>query len=179
MPMLVFGLGNPGAEYSETRHNVGFMALDRTAAFFHVTVKKRCFFKYACAKAGDSMLVKPLTYMNSSGKVLHHFSSYGPLIVLCDNMDLPPGKIRIRKGGSSAGQKGLKSIIECGGSEDFIRIYIGTGRPAEGVAVVDHVLSAPQGDEKERMMAGVEKASEALIDLIGGASLEEVERKYN
>lgn len=132
----------------------------------------------------ESLLVQPLTYMNRSGQIAHHFipGKYRveDLVVVCDNLDLPPGMIRIRRGGSSAGHNGLKSLIEHLGSSDFVRIYVGIGRPNPPATVVEHVLQVP-GDEQEReaLRRGVALASEAVVALCAGASVEEVARAYN
>ena len=130
--MLVLGLGNPGTKYERTRHNVGTLALESCAAFFQLRLKKRCFRLYRQAVVdGRARLVHPLTYMNRSGEVLKYFE-YSSLVVLCDQMDLPAGTIRLRRGGSSAGHRGLMSLIEAHGDGQFIRIYIGIGRPSDG-----------------------------------------------
>jgi PTH1 family peptidyl-tRNA hydrolase len=179
---LVLGLGNPGAKYEHTRHNVGFDVVSLCAAFFQVNLRKRCFHLYRQAPLTVGgvayTLVEPLTYMNDSGKIAGDFPDIPPkdMIVVCDQMDLPPGIIRIRKGGSSAGHNGLKSLIAEFGGSDFIRIYVGIGRPDPGVSVVDHVLSR---DSDPLAKKGVELASKALIDLLQGKSLEEVAFVYN
>lgn len=109
--VLVLGLGNPGTKYEHTRHNVGALALESCAAFFQLRLKKRCFRLYRRATVDDrALLVQSLTYMNKSGAVLRYFPAL-PLVVLCDQMDLPAGKIRLRRGGSSAGHRGLSSVM--------------------------------------------------------------------
>ncbi len=176
---LILGLGNPGAEYAHSRHNVGFDAVDACAAFFQVRLRKRCFRLYQQAKVGDVVrLVKPLTYMNNSGEVLKYFPDMKgeDVVVVCDQMDLPPGFIRIRRGGGSAGHNGLKSIIAALGSSKFIRIYIGVGRPENDMSVVEHVLSK---DTSADLQQGIQLASDALQDLIAGMPLEEVMLAYN
>ncbi len=174
--MLVLGLGNPGAKYEHTRHNVGFLALESCAAFFQLRLKKRCFRPYRYATLDRrARLVQPLTYMNKSAQVLTWVHG-DPMVVLCDQMDLEPGMIRIRRGGSSAGQKGLASLIERRGDGDFIRIYIGIGRPQGTDGVIDHVLGTIA---ESAIYEGVAQASEALVRLIDGASFEEVARVYN
>ena len=176
---LILGLGNPGTKYEHSRHNVGFDVVSTCAAFFQVTLKKRCFRLYRQAKVGeDVLLVQPLTYMNASAKVLKHFSGIeaSDIIVICDQLDLPPGMIRIRKGGSSAGHNGLKSLIEHLGNGEFIRIYVGIGRPKEGVSVVDHVLGVI---DDERILDGIRLASQALVELVEGKMLQEVMVAYN
>ncbi len=181
---LILGLGNIGAEYKETRHNCGFKVIELCAAFFHLKMKKRCFRLYQRAKLQKDdesfYLIKPLTYMNNSGNILPYFKNVETkdIIVICDQMDLPLSYIRIKKGGGTAGHNGIKSIINnLNGEKDFIRIYIGIGRPENGNSVVDHVL----GVEKNQTLfnQGIEKANNALIDIINNESIENVMQKYN
>lgn len=101
------------------------------------------------------------------------------LIVICDNMDLPPGQIRIRTGGSSAGHNGIKSIMEYADDPGFIRIYVGVGRPEQGVSVVDHVLSRPEETEGPSFDEGIERAVEALKAILDGVELSKVMNEYN
>jgi len=174
--LLVLGLGNPGAKYEHTRHNVGVLALESCAAFFQLRLKKRCFRLYRRATVDDrALLVHPLTYMNRSGAVLRYFRAQ-QLVVLCDQMDLPAGVIRLRRGGSSAGHRGLSSVMEHKGDGAFIRIYIGIGRPRNGETVIDHVLGQIDDDA---IYEGIARAGEALVSLIEGASFEEVANAYN
>ncbi len=179
---LILGLGNPGTKYEQSRHNVGFAVVEQSAAFFQVRLKKRCFrlYRYAKLAIGDSshLLVQPLTYMNNSGDIAKHFPKQAckDMIVVLDQMDLPLGMIRIREGGSSAGHNGLKSLIKQFGCSDFVRIYVGIGRPESGVSVVDHVLS-PEDDP--RFDEGVKLATEALCALVEGTSIKEVIHAYN
>ena len=179
---LILGLGNPGTKYEHSRHNVGFAVIEQSAAFFQVRLKKRCFrlYRYARLAVGgrSSLLVQPLTYMNNSGDIAKYFrkGACSDMIVVLDQMDLPLGMIRIREGGSSAGHNGLKSLIEKFGCSDFVRIYVGIGRPSAGVSVIDHVLS----QEDDPLFAeGVKLASEALCALVEGTSIKEVIHAYN
>ncbi len=181
---LVLGLGNIGAEYNETRHNCGFQVIELCAAFFHVKMKKRCFRLYQETKIvnqNDTFhLIKPLTYMNHSGNILHHFKNVQPsdIIVICDQLDLPLSNIRIKKGGGSAGHNGLKSIIyNLDNQTDFTRIYVGIGRPKENESIVEHVLGIEEN--KELFYQGIEKANQALIDLINGKSINQLMQTYN
>ncbi len=127
-------------------------------------------------------MVQPLTYMNNSGVVAKYFASYAvdDVIVVCDNLDLPAGSIRIRKGGSSAGHNGLKSMIEKLGSSDFIRIYIGIGRPVPDHTVVEHVLQRPEpGEERDALEAGIARGAEALAALLNGMPIQEAMVEFN
>ncbi|MCH3917010.1 MAG: aminoacyl-tRNA hydrolase [Spirochaetia bacterium] len=181
---LVLGLGNPGVKYESTRHNSGFDTIGQVTAFLQLKLRKRCFrpYRYALAegKQEQFLLVTPLTYMNDSGDVLSYFPQIEAkdLIVVCDQMDLPVGMIRIKTGGGDAGHNGLKSIIAAlHGNRGFVRLYVGIGRPGNGTSVVDHVLGK-EPDERSRKQ-GIGRAAEALEDIIGGMDLQEVMRKYN
>lgn len=190
--IVVLGLGNPGASYEHTRHNVGFDAVDKAAAFLQVKLKKRCFRLYREAKvlgpscdgkktmSQKASLVEPLTFMNASGDIVRYFDKASDFVVVCDNMDLAAGGLRIKKGGGASGQKGLGSIAQQLGRNDFLRIYIGIGRPMEGVAVVDHVLGCePEGERKDAMEKAIEDAAMAIVKYIEGASIEELQLEYN
>ncbi len=191
--IVVFGLGNPGATYEHTRHNVGFDAVNEAAAFLHVKLRKRCFRLYREAKILEdndasgrrqssvkASLVEPLTYMNNSGEVVKYFDNNSTFIVVCDNMDLAVGGLRIKKGGGASGQKGLNSIASNLGKTDFIRIYIGIGRPSDGVEVVDHVLQRePSGPKKDALDKAIKDAAMAIVKFINGATVEELQLEYN
>ena len=179
--MFVFGLGNPGPEYQGTRHNVGFATVDKLAAQKGVTLRKRCLRPFRSAKINDGrdILVEPLTYMNNSGMAVPYLlSPQDRLIVICDQMDLPPGRVRIRMKGGSAGHNGLKSIIHYW-SEDFIHVYIGIGHPKEGVSVPDHVLSAFTPEEEKLIDKATDMAAEAVADILDGKAINEILQKAN
>lgn len=177
--IIVFGLGNPGPEYEETRHNVGFRTIEKVAAQKGLKLRKRCFRLYRAAAEDNFTLVEPLTYMNNSGEVFKDIVKEGDeVIVVVDQMDLPPGKLRLRRGGGSAGHNGLKSIISNYG-EDFIRIYIGVGRPDEGESVPDHVLSMPNAEDNALIDKATDKAAEAIISLIQGEEFAKLVQSVN
>ena len=182
--IVVVGLGNPGSRYEKTRHNVGFEAVSKAAAFLHVSLRKRCFRLYRQAKVShegtQALLVQPLTFMNASGNIMDSFSKTDTFVIVCDNMDLAAGGLRIRQGGGCSGQKGLASIADKLGRSDFLRIYIGIGRPAEGVDVPDHVLGIETDPEKrEAVDKAVEDAARAIVEFIGGSSVEELQCEFN
>lgn len=146
---LVVGLGNPGAEYAATRHNVGWMALDQLAE----TLEPVRGIKARVAVINSVAYAKPTTFMNTSGE------GVGPLaamlgvppervVVIHDELDLPVGKVRVKLGGNENGHNGLKSITEHIGTRDYVRVRIGIGRPPAGVAVPDWVLGPVSGDER-------------------------------
>ncbi len=172
--MTVFGLGNPGAKYEGTRHNAGFETIEKVAAQKGLRLRKRCFRCYRRAVLDDLVLVEPLTYMNNSGlAVPDNIPSDGRMVVISDQMDLPPGRIRIKRGGSSAGHNGLKSMIAAYGP-DFIRVYIGIGRPEEGQTVVDHVLSRYSDADRALVDEAESRAAEAVLRIYGGEKIESV-----
>ncbi len=177
--MIVFGLGNPGPRYSKSRHNVGFMAIEKLAAQEGLSLRKRCLHSYKWARKGSLTLVEPLTYMNNSGLVFPSLvKGEDMVVVIVDNMALPVGRIRVKNGGGDAGHNGLKSIIGRIG-RDFLRIYVGVGRPDEGVAVAEHVLSAFPEDDLDRLDASLDKAVEAVKALIAGEKLSNVIQRAN
>ena len=167
--LVVFGLGNPGTKYEGTRHNAGVETLLKMAAYYQVSLKRRCFSSFSSATIGDEVkLVFPLTYMNESGKVVPKTVNEGDeVIVISDQMDLPCGKIRLKKGGSSAGHNGLKSMLSFL-PNNFTRMYIGVGRPKEGVSVPDHVLSKFSEEDRALVDKAEEKAASILENLIKG-----------
>ncbi len=119
--------------------------------------------------------------MNNSGAVAQYFplAPDTKCIVVCDNLDLPAGMIRIRSGGSSAGHNGLKSMIASYGTSDFIRIYVGIGRPVGDATVVDHVLGAPTGSERIALGDGIALGSKALVQMLGGMGIQEAMLEFN
>ncbi|MCX7919442.1 MAG: aminoacyl-tRNA hydrolase [bacterium] len=170
---LVVGLGNPGIRYSNTRHNLGFMVVDRLAEQLGIPLRQhQCHSLTGKGKLGveEIVLAKPLTYMNQSGiavrELLHRLQlSPSSLIVISDDFHLPLGKLRIRRQGTSGGHHGLESIAEQLGTTQFMRVRIGIGKP-EGNEVVDFVLSEFSAQEMEQITLGVMKAAEAVMVII-------------
>lgn len=172
---LIVGLGNPGREYEETRHNAGFQVLDLFADRFGLTFDKEGFksFYLKINRLFDEdnvILLKPQTYMNNSGEAVGEFSRYfkipvEDILVVYDEMSLAPGMFRLKPGGSSAGHKGIQSIINHLGTDKIKRLKVGIGEPAKGEAV-DFVLGKPKGDEKERFQKAIETSVEILIDYL-------------
>lgn len=165
---LIVGLGNPGKEYENTRHNMGFSVIDRFLEKNNLELTKEAFKgKYLKTKLfnEDIIILKPLTFMNLSGECVREFVHYfkidfEDLIVVYDDMDLPAGKIRLREKGSSGGQKGMKNIIELLHSEEINRIRIGIGKADKNV--VDYVLTKPSKDDEMKIKEAREKACSAL-----------------
>ena len=148
--MVVVGLGNPGRKYCNTRHNIGFFLVDYLADKIGVKLKKRQGrrFKFVRTLYQDKpvTLVQPQTYMNNSGEIIHYLlsencSSIDDLLVICDSIDMELGSVRLRLSGSSAGNKGLASILQVLKTDRIKRISLGVGRPKENVSVPNYVLS--------------------------------------
>lgn len=167
---LVLGLGNPGAQYAGTRHNVGFLVIDAVATEERVVLDRTGF--QACfgqLTVGEDRvyLAKPQTFMNLSGRTVRAISKYHriavhDIVVVYDDMDLPTGHVRLRARGSSGGHRGMQSVIEELGSSDFPRIRVGIGRPPAGWEGVDWVLSPFGPQEKLEMAAAVSRAAQAV-----------------
>ncbi|MFA7108246.1 MAG: aminoacyl-tRNA hydrolase [Sphaerochaetaceae bacterium] len=187
--MLLIGLGNPGPEYEKTLHNVGFEVTKKMAAFLEITFRKRCFRLYRQAQKKEKnnyiKIIQPLTYMNNSGLIFKETSLFvlsrteKEVVIVCDNMDLDPGMIRIKRRGKPSTHKGLRSIESEIGDLDYIIVYVGIGRPLAGVTVVDHVLSKTTNENKELIKMGEQKAFQAVLDLYQGKTLEEVQFEFN
>jgi len=181
---LVFGLGNPGSKYQGTRHNFGFEVVDAFAKHHHLKFKFDPLTESEFAKFKDlAILVKPMTYMNLSGRAVKKWVSktgidVSRIFVVYDDMDLPLGKIKILPKGGSGGHKGVKSIIEALATKDFPRMKLGIGKPPEGMSVVDFVLSRFSPYEQDLVKKVVETALFAIDDLFT-LGLEKVMTKYN
>ena len=166
---LIVGLGNPGPEYEKTRHNVGFMGVDRLAEALHIKIDKQKFQSLlgeTNVNGEKVILLKPMTYMNLSGQAVRaSMDWYKPeledFVVLFDDMDIPLGSIRLRMKGSAGGHNGIKSIIQHIGTQDFQRIKIGIGRPNRGQEVIRHVLQPFEKQEWEPVVQSIDKASDA------------------
>ena len=179
---LIIGLGNPGRRYEKTRHNLGFMCINRLAREYNIKMNKT----QGKARTGkgrlnghEVLLARPQTYMNLSGesvKLLLNKTHTGAeeLIVIHDDLDLPVGKIRVRLGGGSGGHKGINSIIQEAGTRDFYRVRIGIGRPPkfkdnieiQEDDVIDYVLSNFNQNENKIIEKSIPLASQAVVSLI-------------
>lgn len=177
--IIIAGLGNPGAEYEHTRHNIGFDVVDELAKRWGISLWKEDMQAkiVSVTKFGEKvLLVKPLTYMNNSGDAVGAIARYykvepDDVYIICDDLDLPPGKTRIRKKGASGGHNGIKSLIAHLGTEEFPRFRIGVGHPKDGHTVIEHVLGRPYGDDVQKIedaklytADSVEYALEAGVD---------------
>ena len=191
---LIVGLGNPGRIYAGNRHNIGFMCLNYFARTQDIRFdKKQGLARIGTGKVASSkvVLARPQTYMNSSGqsvsRLIQRFNvNLDDLLVICDDLDLPLGKIRIRHGGGSGGHKGVESIITELESEDFSRLRVGIGRPSVAESsteiseadTITYVLSNFTPEEKEIITQVIPKVSEAILCLLA-EGLTAAMNKYN
>lgn len=178
---VIAGLGNPGAEYANTPHSIGFEVVDALAREFGAEWRKSAAFKCELASVelgGEkALLVKPLTFMNLSGESVapavkyHNANAASDLVVVSDDIDLPLGRIRVRKGGSAGGHNGLKSVIGCTGTPDFVRVRVGVGRGARGAGnVIGHVLGKFPAEDRGVVAEVVEAAARAVVDAAGNGA---------
>jgi len=183
---LIVGLGNPGPGYANTRHNLGFMALDSLADHLGARFDKDKFQGlHAEARHGSQklLLLKPQTYMNLSGNCVaqtarNRIFDPADILVVVDDIHLPLGRLRLRAGGSAGGHNGLKSIIERLGSPDFHRMRMGVGDNREGKDLADHVLSKFRPEERE-LVEEVRKRTVEGILLWATAGVEEAMNRIN
>jgi PTH1 family peptidyl-tRNA hydrolase len=174
---LVAGLGNPGRGYASTRHNVGFWFADRLASDLGEAFAASSKFAGDVAKSGELRVVKPMTYMNESGRsvaALARFYNLTPqdILVVHDELDLPPGEVRLKLGGGLAGHNGVRDIDAGLGSADFWRLRIGIGHPrtseAPEQAVVDYVLKRPRPEEQTAIEGALKRALAVWPDIAKG-----------
>ncbi len=172
---LIVGLGNPGAQYEGTRHNVGFLVADELADRGNFPIQRLRFHALTSTAAvgGQGVLVmKPVTYMNLSGEAAGEAARFYKLppervLVVSDDVDLPLGRLRIRKGGSAGGHNGLKSVIQHLGSDQFPRLRVGVGgKPRPDYDMADWVLSKLTGEDKKVMDGAVRRAADAVECLL-------------
>ncbi|MFW6159402.1 MAG: aminoacyl-tRNA hydrolase [Planctomycetota bacterium] len=169
--LAVFGLGNPGRRYRGTRHNVGFEVIDRLAERCGASVSRRRYqarVGEADTQAGRLLLVKPQTFMNDSGRAVAaaagwHRLEPDELLVVCDDLDIEPGRIRVRRQGSSGGHKGLRSVGAALGTDAFPRLRVGIGRPPVEMDAVGFVLARFSAGERETIDQAVEEAADAVL----------------
>ncbi len=171
---LIVGLGNPGAQYENTRHNAGFMVVDQLAARFGISVDKHKFdvrFGRGTIEDHAIMLAKPMAFMNRSGWPVQKLAAYfkinsKDLIIVHDDIDLAFGRLQIKEKGGHGGHKGLKSILNAIGEDEFMRLRIGVGRSETGNSVSDHVLGPFYDDELKRLDALLKRARDAVVTIL-------------
>ena len=184
--LLVF-LGNPGEQYEHTRHNVAWDVADQLAEELNIPIQRLKFraLTHVCSVGGQkAMLMKPVTYMNLSGQAAGEAARFYKLppqrvLVVCDDVALPPGKLRLRASGSAGGHNGLKSIAQHLGSEDYPRLRVGVGgKPHPDFDLADWVLARPQGEDAKAIDAAVKRAAQA-IPLILEQGMDRAQERVN
>jgi len=183
---LIVGLGNPGKKYDRTKHNMGFMTIDKLMDDYGQTQMKKDFEAEYCKFMVDGetvFLVKPLTFMNESGRAVKFLMGYfqiepSELMVIQDDLDMPIGKVRLRTKGSAGGHNGIKSIISSVGTKDFSRIKIGIQHP-DKQTVVNWVLTPFTKDQAPVALSGIDQAVDMVKDWVTGSTADQLMNKYN
>ena len=173
----IFGLGNPGRQYQDTRHNCGFRFIDRLASDSHVELKliPRLQSHLVRTRIGDApvWLVKPMSFMNRSGSAFRLVTSYYDIdpkdtIVVHDELDLPPGTVRLKSKGGDGGHNGISDIIQHNGGGEFLRIRLGIGRPRGNASTVPYVLSNPPNAEQSLIDDAITDTLQSLDYILAG-----------
>lgn len=183
---LIVGLGNPGRKYEQTRHNVGFIVADKVAVLSSAGLAK---IKFEGELSESSIggqkvgILCPQTYMNASGQSVRKALDFyklelNDILVVCDDLNLASGRLRIRSSGSAGGQNGIKDIIRHLGSESFPRLRVGIGRPPDGWTVTDYVLGKFSKAEHETFEAATTRAAHAVIDFVNDG-IDQTMSRYN
>lgn len=174
VPRLIVGLGNPGENYRDTRHNIGFMVLDEIARRLGAAFREEKRWSGMVAKFSGGYLLKPLTFMNDSGRSVQavgHFYKARPeqTLVVYDDVDLTLGRLRFRTNGSAAGHNGIRSLISALGTQEFPRLKVGIspegGRPA-GERMVGHVLGKFHAGEQAQLQTVIQRAADAVLSAV-------------
>ena len=174
---LIVGLGNIGPEYAHTRHNAGWWLLDELAATWGASFREDKKYYAEVAKAntpnGEVWLMKPATYMNKSGQAVGALANFfkipvSDLLVLHDELDIPPGHVRLKKGGGNGGHNGLKDIQAKMGSADFWRVRLGIGHPGDRNLVSGYVLNKPSRDDREAIDDAIWRTRCEINDILTG-----------
>jgi PTH1 family peptidyl-tRNA hydrolase len=184
---LIVGLGNPDRRYEKTRHNVGFDAVDALAGRYGISIKDkkhRALCGTGVIEGTKVLIAKPQTYMNLSGESVAdiiNFYKIDPeeeMLVIFDDISLAPGNIRVRKKGSAGGHNGIKSIISCIGTQNFMRIKVGVGEKPTGWDLADHVLSRFPDDDRVEVEKAIKDAGEAAVLMMQGEA-DKAMNEYN
>ncbi len=176
---LVVGLGNPGSDYAATRHNIGFMMVDELAGRFGLSIDQEKWLAHSVKTVlweRPVCFVKPDTFMNLSGKAVARYVDFYKLtpaqvLVIHDDLDMPPGRVKLVVGGGAGGHNGIRSLIQCLGTKDFLRLKLGIGRPGkmniyQGMPIEKYVLAPFAPDEKKLLaerVSVIEKGLEYLV----------------
>lgn len=183
---LIVGLGNPENQYSKTRHNMGFDTINKIASSYNIDINKNKFkaeYGTGIIEGKKVILLKPQTYMNLSGNSVKEVVDFykiekEKILVIYDDMDIEPGKIKIRKKGSAGGHNGMKSIIQMIGTEEFPRIRVGIGRPIRKDDEINYVIGAIPEEDLKRLDEGIEKAQKAVEEILRNG-VDSAMNKYN
>ena len=186
---IIVGLGNPGRQYAHTRHNVGYDTIDVLAQRYHIevdTVRFQALIGKGVIEGQKVILAKPITFMNLSGQSVRELAGFfkieekTELIVIYDDISLPPGQLRIREKGSAGGHNGMKNIIAHLGGQEFLRIKVGIGEKPPGYDLADYVLSHFSTEERKCLDEALVKAADAAVKIItdgAGPAMNEYNRK--
>jgi peptidyl-tRNA hydrolase, PTH1 family len=166
---LIIGLGNPGKQYENTRHNVGFMVIDKLSKELSIPLDRQKFngiYGIGHISGEKVILLKPLTYMNLSGECIRPLMDYyeindDEMVVIYDDLDLPVGKIRLRTKGSAGGHNGIKSMIHHLATQEFNRIRVGIDRPNNGMKISDYVLGQFTKEEEPGISEAIDRSANA------------------
>lgn len=183
---LIIGLGNPEKDYSETRHNMGFDVINELAKRYNIDVNKSKFkslYGDGIIEGKKVILLKPQTFMNLSGEAVNEIVSFYKLsleeiLVIYDDLDIEPGKIRIRKSGSPGSHNGIKSVTHYLNSNNFARVRVGIGKPEGNIDLIEYVIGGIDNEEKEKLKAGVEKATDAVVEILKN-NIDSAMNKFN
>ncbi len=171
---LIIGLGNPGGEYANSRHNTGFRVIEEIATTFAVSLDHKKFdilFGRGSIEKHNVILAKPMAFMNNSGPPVKQLAGYfrissADLLVIHDDIDLAFGRLKIKEKGGHGGHKGVKSLMDAFGKGEFARLRIGVGRSERAVSVTDHVLGRFSVEEKKMLKGILARAQEAVVTIL-------------
>lgn len=176
-PLLIVGLGNPGPKYAETRHNAGFWFLDRVLQRFGGDLRAQSKLKAETARTvidgRDCLLVRPASFMNESGLPVRSVLDYfripaAGLLVAYDELDLPPGIVRLKQGGGHGGHNGMRDIFRHVPDREFLRFRIGIGHPGSKDRVTGYVLGRPGPDDERSIRDAIDRAVDVLPEIVAG-----------
>ncbi|WP_239364783.1 aminoacyl-tRNA hydrolase [Snodgrassella communis] len=174
---LIVGLGNPGSEYEHTRHNIGFDFIDELAKLWKTSLKEEKKFFGQVARVnlneGEVWLLKPLTFMNKSGTAVQALAKFykilpEEILIIHDELNIPCGQVRFKKGGSNGGHNGLKDIQAWLGTAEFYRLRLGIGHPGDKNLVIHYVLHKPQAQEQSLITEAMQKSLAAIPQMLTG-----------
>ena len=183
---LIIGLGNPEKDYANTRHNMGFDVINLLAKKYNIEITKNKFkslYGDGFIENEKVILLKPQTFMNLSGEAVIEIVNFykislDDIIVIYDDLDIEPGKIRVRKSGSPGSHNGIKSVTHYLKTNNFSRVRVGIGAPPEEMDIIEYVIGAINTEEKQLLEQGVEKAKDAVIEILKN-NIDTAMNKYN